>query len=188
MDPDDFGYSVESINKARTIEFLNKMPESFGTVKGNPAFRSEHSGLHGGKLGTLAVLSRDKLRTLYVVEYVVESPAIFEGHETVTQIKVWKDKNFQSNIASTVIKKLVQRYIVLSDINQTELGKNFWIRIMKVLLEQGYTVGLLDGTKALAQLYQCPGLKEYPSWIEEHKFAWGYKESVHTKYRFFISK
>lgn len=161
-------------------------------IRGSGSFKIlENSGQHElisyGAIGngTIALYDKVMKRLVYVVETsTVNTPL---GNASC-QIKLWRDD--RSGIVNGITQKvfferiLEKNKLVVSDAEQTNFGRRFWIQIMAKAYSEGKTVGLVNMESR--EIKECSGLfHEWFSGIDS--IAYGLSEN-NKKWRFFIKK
>ena len=190
-DPSDFGYDDPTTNELRTHEFFSKgtAPKLIRHYGRNELYEKAERPPY---LYSRSLVTPDKQRTLYVVDYMVWSvPAL---GRCVTQMKVWRDSSLRGHSPTKeTIRELLQEYgTVVCDSRQTELGASFWQDLMREYVGTPKTVvGLREPDPESSDpsdflLSLCFKKSDYNGWLKENLSAWGRSE-WHQNYRFFIS-
>jgi len=114
---------------------------------------------------------------------------IVMNHKTCTQVMVWRTiraehRHAIRDLAILFFEHLIQQYtVVVSDSQQTELGRRFWeSRIMESLSAEDRHVYVSDGTEGnrdgIIPLFEVTTDSEFYSvWRE---FCWGKEKDVHS--------
>lgn len=183
LDPDDFDLDDSTWNVAWTSSYIKSNPTNLGTVNGHSLYQLKTN--HGGDV---AVLTKDRTQSLYVMNYIVEPLTLLNSEPCATQTKGWKAKKFKAkDVAYRVLTKLLQKYrIVICDMSQTPLGKSFWEKAMLNALRSGLEVGFANFEDKT--ISRCVESKEFNQWLWNLQWAWKYNSAKHRKYRFFINR
>ena len=109
----------------------------------------------------------------------------------ITQSKVWRS-NYSPlvNIVSKIFEILLNHNkIICSDSEQTENGRDFWLRRMSDAANNNLFVGLLeeDMNEDTIEWFD-PKEQSYIKWIKLHSDKWNSTDIDHTRFRFVISK
>lgn len=171
-------------NRARGKELLEASKETIEETNDYILFRT--GDIVAGK-GYIIQLSKKDGRIHYYVEYENENRKI--TGKTFTQVMLWRNK--ASAIAQGKTKEVFFDYLIkknkkaiLSDREQTENGRDFWISRMGWAVENGYKVGFVHMNTNIDWFGSKPA-ETFEEWLERTD---GWTKSVNGIYnRYFIT-
>jgi hypothetical protein len=180
----DFGLTSEEKN-SKFLEKLRSKPSikqvgKAKLVKKGVEVPLYNSGADGDN-GYYWAEYEDKL--LWLVKYrIIKKPWLPEeaNHRSVSQVALWRDDGIllPSSFTSKMFFGFVLRRhkAVLSDKEQTEAGKRFWLRRLSEAAERNYKVALVNfNTQQVVRITSPDDLEE------KVKEAWG----THKRYQAF---
>ena len=173
----DFGMGDKPFNRERAKEWLKKKVEDIEESDSRLLFRTGD-----GVTGYYVLYNKETKLVDYFIKY--EHTKISGRGPFVTQVLLWRRMTATFVGASSITKKvffeiLLPKYKrIASDQQQTEEGRDFWIRNMALASNAGHRIGILEKGKEI--VYFDKSNSSYDDWIEELELdSWG----EHQKYR-----
>lgn len=174
FDGTDFGMGDRTYNREQTSKWLKKKVEEFGEDKNSVLFRT------GDKQnGSYVLYNKDTKLTDYFIRYEYKKVS---GHGLfVTQVLLWRRKSASFNGRSVTdhvfFDILLPKYKrIASDQQQTEAGRDFWIRILSLANGKSHRIGILEKGKEVE--YFDESKTSYMDWMDEKELtSWGEDES-----------
>jgi hypothetical protein len=170
--PTDFDLADPWENRELAKKLLKKKAESIQDSVDYEIVRSGDS-----RNGNIALVNKHS----HAIDYLVHYTAKHYNHigETVTQLKLWRRRG--SPYAQGVTKQIFYSYLlqnypmIMSDGQQTDDGRKFWLDRMAEATTLGYSVGLVNLYHREVAWFD-PGQTMFEDWIADHD-AWGAEDS-----------
>lgn len=136
--------------------------------------------------GEYFLISQPGNRVTYYNSYEIDViPGI---GRTATQKDVWANNpNYRSVARHVLLTYMLKDFdAVVSDIEQTPKGRDFWIRAMIEAINQGLTVGILNEHAHDIKVFDPNEPTPFPTWVQQNN-PWG-ADTAFSGYRPFISR
>ena len=181
INPTDFKLYDEAKNKLLASNLFDQKNSVFEETSAYVIF------LTGDLLNGHVVLLDKKTKLVdYLVKYnTANNPLI---GKSITQVKLWRNmaSPWVNGLTSTIFFDLLLQMqpTIVSDDQQTEKGREFWIRQMSKASIIGLAVGLADFNTS--SISWCKETADFRTWIETTN-AWG-NQPHFMGLRFIISR
>jgi hypothetical protein len=179
IEPCDFGMPSEEYRIGYTEMLLSRQPQV--VLEETDTYELRRGGSYPVYF---FMLEKPTQRLVYFAECETNEHVF---GESITQVAVWRDD------ASTAVRGITERVffeyllwewpMIMSDEQQTESGKSFWIRRMAIAVERGYRVGLANTREDMIDWCEGP----FRPWLDAHAHAWA-EHWTAQRLRFVIAK
>lgn len=178
----DFGMADENYRSQFTRYLLNVHPQQI--PEDEPEYQLIRAG--EGQRVYFFMLEQPHGRLVYFVK--CETAKVNFIGQTVTQVALWRD--FSSAVPVGVTGKVFEMLLsewptVMSDEEQTDRGREFWVQRMAICAAKGFKVGLADLREKTVEWRSAD--EPYADWIKARSGAWS-KDHSAQNLRFLISK
>ena len=181
----NFELDKSDYNSKLAVEFLAKVPSEVLEEKENHYILSRYGDWNDGQI---VLIDTEEKEIMYLVEF---KKIKLYNTLMITQSKVWRSNHSPLvNIVSKIFEILLNHNkIICSDSEQTENGRDFWLRRMSDAANNNLFVGLLeeDMNEDTIEWFD-PKEQSYIKWIKLHSDKWNSTDIDHTRFRFVISK
>lgn len=167
----DFGLTDPITNKKMARDLLKKKIEVIEDSVDYEIFRNGDE-----RNGNIALYNKQEKILDYLIHYTTNNYS--QIWSTVTQLKLWRRRG--SPYVQGVTKKiffnyLLQRYpAIMSDGQQTDDGRNFWMDRMAEATTLGYRVALVNLNHRQVLWYDPT--ESFLNWMQKNQ-GWGSEES-----------
>lgn len=168
----DFGLNDPEKNKILATKFLADKQEVIRETDDHVLFTTGTD-----KQGNVVMIDKKKNYVVYLIEYVSKKSNIFGN--TVTQVILWRKtiSHTQGITDDVFFGYLLKKYpAIVSDGQQTEDGKRFWINKMIVASKNGYKIGLINNTKKQMDWFD-PTTEDITTWLTDREHGWSERSS-----------
>ena len=181
----NFELDKSDYNSKLAVEFLAKVPSEVLEEKENHYILSRYGDWNDGQI---VLIDTEEKEIMYLVEF---KKIKLYNTLMITQSKVWRSNHSPLvNIVSKIFEILLNHNkIICSDSEQTENGRDFWLRRMSDAANNNLFVGLLEEDMSEDTIeWFDPKEQSYIKWIKLHSDKWNSTDIDHTRFRFVISK
>lgn len=189
IDPVDFNLSDRKWNNKFSEELLaKKNKEIYDETDKHILFRTGNDAK-----GYISLINKELTRIDYIVNYDQTNSKVLGRY--VTQIAVWRSKGgFESYKNSDSVTRdvffniLLKKYgTIVSDTEQTENGRDFWIRMLhRAVTRHDFKIGLMKVGIKDVEWYEGNSDGDLADWMDDHYYAWT-REMKGKTLRFVIS-
>jgi hypothetical protein len=170
--PTDFNLADPIENRELAKKLLKKKTE---LIQDSVDYEIIRSG--DNRNGNIALVNKHS----NMLDYLVHYAAKYYSHigETVTQLKLWRRRGspyVQGITRQIFYSYLLQNYpMIMSDNQQTDDGRKFWLDRMAEATTLGYRVGLANLYTRSVEWFD-PAHSTFGEWISNHE-QWGAEDS-----------
>jgi hypothetical protein len=137
-----------------------------------------------GHVHQYVAIDPDKERIVYKMEFDIRSHRLLGRY--VVQRWLWADPAYRLDLPSKIFAELISDYItVVCDAEQTELGKDFWIKQMNKAFSRGLLVYYVDFDNNIVM--SVPNMEAVYSFDQRYKI-WTRMESSSNRLFVITSK
>lgn len=179
----EFNLDNEESNSTFALKLLKKIKE---VIIDEPKYQVVKTG--DDRNGYIALITKDDKPLInYIIKFQTSNIKGI-GH-AVTQVILWR--KLGGTGTSNITKKIFFDYLltkypaIMSDGQQTERGKEFWIGRMVDAITINLKVGLLDKNTKNLTWYDNSKYKDINDWLKDYN-GWGEK-GFHQSLRYIIS-